>query len=89
MRWPVWIDDQWDKIHSGLGWFEGRAELKSPNPSSTLDLFQLALASCLGYLDFRFAEVDWVSRYPRIAAWYLEISQRLSLVQTRPEIPAP
>lgn len=88
MRWPLWIDDQWDKIHSGLRWFEDRAELDSPESSSTLDLFQLALASCLGYLNFRFAEVDWVSRHPRIAAWFSEVSQRASLVQTRPEIPA-
>ncbi|SDR34226.1 glutathione S-transferase [Rhizobiales bacterium GAS113] len=93
MRWPDWLDDQWDKIWSGLAWFESRAEtafgtstsLKtSPEP---LDISQLALASCLGYVEFRYPEENWPARFPRTAVWYRAVASRPSLAETRPQDP--
>ena len=71
-RWPVWIDDQWDKVWSGAKFFEQRAERAVPKGGASLDLSQLALACALGYLDFRFPETKWASRFPGVAAWYEE-----------------
>jgi glutathione S-transferase len=86
-RWPVWIDDQWEKVWSGLKFFEQRAERAAPKGSAALDLSQLALACALGYLDFRFPETKWASRFPGVAAWYEEASSRPSLAETRPHAP--
>jgi glutathione S-transferase len=89
MRWPDWLDDQWDKIWSGLQWLESCADRVLPKQPMTIDLSQLALASCLGYVDFRYPETNWAVRFPRVAAWYHEILSRPSLVarrtQRRPE----
>ena len=87
MRWPVWLGDQWDKIWSGLAWFDraaGRILRKAP---ATLDISHLALASCLGYVDFRYPDADWPARFPEVAAWHRAVASRPSLATTKPQNP--
>ena len=84
MRWPDWLDDQWSKIWSGLAWFDRGADealLKRPN---TVDISHLALASCLGYVSFRYPERNWPSQFPQVAVWYQQIVSRPSLANTMP-----
>jgi glutathione S-transferase len=85
MRWPDWLDDQWDKIWSGLEWFESCAGRVLQ--SIAIDLSQLTLASCLGYVDFRYPETNWAVRFPRVAAWYDGALSRPSLANTMPQNP--
>jgi len=44
----------------------------------------IAIACALGYLDFRFADLDWRSAQPRLAVWFGKISQRPSVQKTAP-----
>lgn len=82
-RWPLWIDDQWDRVESGLHWFSRNgAELDEP-----LNLAHLALGSLLGYLDFRMAERAWRTRFPLLHEWFERIERRPSLQQTQPAPP--
>jgi glutathione S-transferase len=85
MRWSDWLDDQWDKIWSGLEWFESCAGRVLQ--STAIDLSQLTLASCLGYVDFRYPETNWAVRFPRVAAWYDGALSRPSLANTMPQNP--
>jgi glutathione S-transferase len=79
LRWGVWVNDQWDRIHSGLGWFEcNDKELGDP-----LTLDHLALGSLLGYIDFRWPENGWRRRFPNVSSWFARLEQRPSFVQTR------
>jgi len=45
---------------------------------------QIAIACALGYLDFRFADLDWRSGHARLAAWFGGVSQRPSVRDTIP-----
>lgn len=45
----------------------------------------LAIACALGYLDLRFANWDWKSGRPRLAAWAKRMSRRESMAATAPE----
>jgi len=83
LRWSVWTEDQWDRVFSGLAWFEQRASVLD----GPIDVSQLALGCCLGYMDFRFAGTGWSARFPHVAAWYGRISARPSFVQTAPQNP--
>ena len=83
VRWPMWIDDQWDKIMAGLDWFEARPETLS----GSVDLAHLGLGSLLGYIDFRFPDVDWRGRCPGLDRWFDALSQRESFAGTEPERP--
>jgi glutathione S-transferase len=40
----------------------------------------------LGYLDFRFAQIDWRSRHGNLAKLYEKLSQRQSFIDTAPKI---
>jgi glutathione S-transferase len=87
MRWPDWVDDQWDKIWAGVAWFEGQAGSAFARRSDLPDLSQLALACCLGYVEFRYPEQDWQALFPRAAAWYRDIASRPSFAETAPRDP--
>lgn len=64
LRWQAWLDDQWNKIWSGLAWFERDAGQMLQEGLEPIDISQLALACCLGYIDFRYPERKWASRFP-------------------------
>lgn len=82
-RWSEWVDDQWDKINSGLGWFERNPEeLRGP-----INLAHLALGSLLGYIDFRWPEIAWRARYPSVATWFDQLALRPSFARTKPQPP--
>jgi glutathione S-transferase len=83
LRWPVWINEHWSKIHTGLGWFEANAaELEGP-----VNVAHLALGCMLGYADFRWPDHGWRKQFPGVAAWFARLEQRPSFAQTRPEAP--
>jgi len=82
VRWSVWVDDHWDKIDAGLDWFEhNSSELSEP-----VNLAHLALGSLLGYIDFRWPDRGWRHRFPTLRAWFAQLEQRPSFVQTRPAV---
>ena len=47
-------------------------------------LGHIAIVSALGYLDFRFAGMDWRSAYPRLGAWFEKQKQRPSVRNSAP-----
>ncbi len=83
-RSQAWIDRQMDKISvtvramsTGLG--------EKPYCSGIhLSLSDIAVGCALGYLDFRFAQIDWRSDHPNLARLYEKLSQRPSFIDTRP-----
>lgn len=81
-RWQTWVDDQWDKLRAGLGWFAAEPDaLEGP-----VDVAQIALGCLLGYLDFRYADFDWRARHPDLGDWFAVLSRRESFAAT---VPAP
>ena len=79
-RWDTWLEAQRAKLGRSLAWLEGDciAELQA-----RFDIAAIGVACALGYLDLRQPEWDWRGRYPRLAAWFAEVSQRPSMQATR------
>ncbi|WP_413816473.1 glutathione S-transferase C-terminal domain-containing protein [Pigmentiphaga sp.] len=44
----------------------------------------ITVGCALGYLDFRFASLDWRSQVPRLAGWYGAVASRPSFIRTEP-----
>ena len=44
----------------------------------------VAIACALGYMDFRFPQVDWRTPHPNLARLYDKLMQRQSFIDTRP-----
>lgn len=79
-RSAAWIKGQSAKIETTLAWFEERAgEL-----AGRIDIGTIAIACALGYLDLRFSDIAWRDDAPELAAWFATISERPSMVATRP-----
>jgi glutathione S-transferase len=82
-HWEQWLDGQQEKIERTLSYFEQEAITEL---SSSFDIASISVAAALGYLDFRQPDLRWRSTYPRLANWYLEISQRPSMLATQPSV---
>jgi glutathione S-transferase len=53
-------------------------------PVDAVDVGALGLACSLGYLEFRFPDIEWRPARPALAGWYEAFSQRASLRLTVP-----
>ena len=58
--------------------------LETEPPADHLDIGTIAIACALGYLDFRFAEEDWRTARPKLAAWAEKMNARPELSETKP-----
>ena len=47
-------------------------------------LSDIAVGCALGYLDFRFAHIDWRTEHPNLARLYEKLVQRQSFIDTAP-----
>ncbi|MFK7700252.1 glutathione S-transferase [Pseudomonas caspiana] len=82
-HWDVWLDNQQEKIERSLSYFEQEAITEL---STSFDVASISVAAALGYIDFRQPDLAWRSRYPRLANWYFEVSQRPSMQATQPSV---
>lgn len=80
-RWPAFIEAQRKKVVRALD----TLELEVDQLNGPLTLGQIAVGCALGYLDLRFAEDDWRSGRPKLAAWYEDFVARPSMMATVPK----
>ena len=80
LQWSAWLEGQLGKIQRALAELERQVEqLQGP-----LDLAQIGVACALGYLDFRFADLDWRAAHPGLAAFQQTFAQRASMQASAP-----
>lgn len=85
---PAWIERQMSKVQAalksasiGLGdrpWCNGQG----------YTLADIAAGCALGWLDFRFPNIDWRTPYPNLARHYEKLAARPSFLETAPPPPA-
>lgn len=80
-RWPAWIDGQLDKVSRALDRLEA---IDAPGFGGRLDLGTISVACALGYLDFRFADLEWRATRPALSDWFVGFAARPSMLATRP-----
>ena len=51
-------------------------------PPGRVDIGDITLAVALGYLDFRFPDVDWRAARPELASWFAAFDTRPSMIAT-------
>lgn len=79
-RWKDWQEGQMGKIKGALAAMEKEAA----KFGSRANIGTIAIACALGYLDFRFPDLGWRTRRPKLSAWYAKFSQRPSIKGTVP-----
>ena len=83
-RSQAWIDRQLQKIHNSLDAMERALAGRTHCVGLHTTLADIAVGSALGYLDFRFAHIDWRSTHPQLAALFERLMQRQSFKDTVP-----
>jgi len=82
LRWADWTDGQLAKVRTGFEWLETAA----PSFGDRVDIGTIAFGCALGYMDFRFPDVDWRTGAPNSAKWFDVFNQRASMQATMPAV---
>jgi glutathione S-transferase len=86
-RSPAWIDRHLAKIHAALKAMSLGLGEKAWCAGIHFSLADIAVGVALGYLDFRFPQIDWREPYPNLARLYEKLAQRQSFIDTAPPKP--
>jgi glutathione S-transferase len=78
---PDWLANFALKIRTALDAIERETAALDAAPYG---IGHVALACALGYLDFRFADLDWRKGHDRAAAWFAKVAERQSVKLTAP-----
>ena len=83
-RSSAWIDRQLSKVHaSGQAMSTGLGE-QAFCSGVHLSLSDISVGVALGYLDFRFPEIDWRNPHPNLHKLFDKLMQRPSFADTLP-----
>lgn len=81
---PEWMQRQQGKVDAGLRLLSDDLNHRAWCNGESYSLADIAVGVCLGYLDFRFAEIDWRGTYPNLAKLAEKLAQRQAFADTRP-----
>ena len=84
-RSSAWIDRQMGKVTQSLQAMEMGMGEKAYCSGIHMSLSDIAVVCALGYLDFRFPQVDWREDHPRLVKLHDKMAQRQSFIDTRPD----
>lgn len=81
----VWIDRQMEKVQLGLKAMSKGLGETAFCAGNHYTLADIAVGCALGWLSFRFPEIDWRGAYPNLAKLFDKLSERPSFKDTMPQ----
>ena len=83
-RSQAWIDRQLGKVEASVKAMNLGLGDKPFCAGIHLTLADIAVGCALGYLDFRFPDIDWRTPYPNLEKLYAKLAQRPSFQDSKP-----
>jgi len=83
-RSKAWIDRQVGKVSASVKAMSQGLGEKPYCAGIYLSLADIAVGCALGYLDFRFPDIDWRGSYPNLARLQDKLMQRQSFIDSQP-----
>ena len=80
-----WIARQLKKVELGLASMAERLGDDAWCAGNHYSLADVAVGCCVGWLGFRFPEIDWRGQHPNLARLYDKLSERASFKDTVPQ----
>jgi glutathione S-transferase len=80
-----WIVRQRGKVMRGLEFMAEELGDKSFCMGTHISMADIAVGTALGYLNFRFPDIDWRNAHPNLAKLYDKLLQRPSFADTVPQ----
>jgi glutathione S-transferase len=81
---PAWITKQRSKVEHGLKALSDDLGKSKWCVNDTFSLADIALGCFLGYLDFRYQDINWKHQYPNLARHYDKLMKRASFRDSVP-----
>jgi glutathione S-transferase len=81
---PEWIARQWGKVHAGLRVMSERLGESAFSAGNHYSLADVAVGCALGWIAFRFPDIDWRGDYANLARLFDKLSERQSFKDTVP-----
>jgi glutathione S-transferase len=85
-RSPAWTDRQMLKVSAALKAMSQGLGEKNWCSGNHFSLADIAVGCALGYLDFRFAQIDWRADHPNLARLNEKLVARPSFTDTSPRV---
>ncbi|TDM05859.1 MAG: glutathione S-transferase [Ideonella sp. MAG2] len=85
-RSQAWVDRQMSRVHSALKAMSHGLGDKTFCVGIYMSLADISVCVALGYLDFRFPQLDWRGDYPNLHKLYDKLSARPSFADTAPPV---
>ena len=82
---PAWIERQMGKVDAGLKYMSATLGDTPFCAGNHFTLADIAVGCALGWLAFRFPEIDWRGDYPNLARLFDKLAERPSFQETRPQ----
>jgi len=82
---PQWIQHQLGKVNAGLQAMSTDLGAKLFCNGNQYSLADIAVGTALGWLSFRFPQIDWRDAYPNLSKLHDKVSERASFKDTVPE----
>jgi glutathione S-transferase len=83
-----WVDKQLARMHRGMAQVMADMEGRPWCHNGKYSLADIAVGSCLGWLDFRKpGDVDWFKQYEALATHYAKLMERPAFSETVPVAP--
>jgi glutathione S-transferase len=83
-RSKAWIERQMHKVSACLESFSKALSDKPFCVGNHLSLADIAVGCSLGYLDFRFPQINWRDSHPNLAPYFEKLMLRPSFIDTTP-----
>ena len=79
-----WVRHQMGKVDAGLQAMSTELANKPFCTGNQYSLADIAVGAALGWLDFRFPQINWREAYPNLARLYEKVAERPSFKDTKP-----
>jgi glutathione S-transferase len=86
-RSQAWIDRQLSRVHTTLKAMSQGLGDKPWCHGNSFTLADVATGCALGYLDFRFPQIDWRGSHPNLVKLYDKLAARPSFIDSAPPKP--
>ncbi len=83
-RSAAWIERQMAKVDASLSAMSQGLGERPWCAGTHYTLADIAVGCALGYLDFRYRDLDWRGRHPNLERLYDKLMQRQTFIDTRP-----
>ena len=80
-----WIDRQLGKVDRGLDAMEVQLGSRTWCCGTSFTLADVAVGACVGWLDFRFPQLEWRRSRPNLARLAVKLGERPSFAETMPK----